>query len=636
MENSFVKIGSFTPSIKVADVKHNAIKILEGINEGEKKGLSLLVFPELCLTGSTCGDLFFSDTLLNSAKNALVRIAKETAGKKLLAFIGMPIKHNGFLYNVAVGVSNGAILGIVPKNFSYGVDELNQKRYFSVFDDTDYIRFQDFLDDAEGQFVPFSNKILFCDENNEKLKIGVVVGNDSYSSLSDFYVKARNGARVIVNLSAEREFLGRIEERINNSRSVSEKCVCAYLTANAGDGESTTDGVYSGHSVICEKGELLSQTLPFNNGYNIADVDIDYIDAQRSIIFNNRNFSNDENYLLVGFQSSNKNFKIEREYYKTPFIKSGEEELLLSIQAEGLKKRIEHTNAKKIVIGLSGGLDSTLAVLVCVKAMSKLNRPIKDVLAFTMPCFGTTSRTLDNSIKLAKALGVTIKKVDISKSVIRHLKDIGHDGKTLDATYENAQARERTQVLMDMANRHGGLVVGTGDLSELALGWATYNGDHMSMYGVNGSIPKTLVKHLVWDYANKSKGKLKSVLLDILDTPVSPELLPTDNSEIKQKTEDIVGPYILHDFFMYHLLCRLSSPKKVYEISVKTFEKEFGAETILKWLKTFVKRFFTQQFKRSCLPDGVKVTEISLSPRCGLSMPSDAVSSIWLDELENL
>ncbi len=593
MKNSFVKVATFTPKIKVADTVYNAEQIINGIQVADEKGVQVLVFPELSITGSTLGDLFYSDTLLSGAKAALLEIAKNTGRKDMLVFVGLPIRVDGKLVNAVAVICKGDILGIVAKNDC---------------DDT-YVN-------IDGEKVLVSQNILFCDSENEKFTVGVESGC----------------ARIAVDLAADAEFSGQIERRRKFVGDISYTNTCAYVYANAGDGESTTDYAFSGHSLIAENGEILAESIPFENGLTLTDIDLDYIDCERS---KTKGCYDDKDCEKIKF-SANRNVKLDRTYDKTPFIVKGEEELLLNIQAQGLKKRLEHTSAKTAVIGLSGGLDSTLAILVAVRAMELLGKPTTDVLAYTMPCFGTTSRTLENSIKLAKALKVSIQKVDITKSVKSHLKDLNHPLDVHDAAYENAQARERTQLLMDFANMYNGVVVGTGDLSELALGWATYNGDHMSNYAVNASIPKTLVRHLVEYVANTSKSKLKAVLLDILDTPVSPELLPAVDSKISQKTEDLVGPYLLHDFFLYNIIYKGSSPKKTYHIACKAFEGEFDKETILKWLKTFVRRFFAMQFKRSCMPDGVKVTKISFSPRGGLDMPSDAISKLWLDELENI
>ena len=611
MNLGVIKVATFSPNVKPANVDFNVNEIIKAIDLAIVNGVKVLVFPELSLSGYTVGDLIYSKTLLDACREGLRQITKFTEGKDIVVFVGLPFKVNTNIYNVCACVHNGKVLGIIPKGY-----ECEQLSFVDI-DDYD---------------APFLKKMLFHDKNVENLVIGVEIGDELDLPLSPSYCQALNGATVIVNLSASEEFSGQARSRVNLIRQQSLKTKSAYLFANAGNGESTTDVVYSGHSIIAENGEILAENKPFTLGLNTAEIDLDYIDYARS---KSTNKNNGEDYYWVEFEINNQNAKNSRVYDKTPFIKSGEEELLLNIQAHGLAKRISHTNAPKVVVGLSGGLDSTLALLVCEKAIKLLNRDTKDILAITMPCFGTTSRTLENSITLAKALNVSLKKIDISKSVSRHLKDIKHDGSP-DVTFENAQARERTQVLMDVANMNGGLVVGTGDLSELALGWATYNGDHMSMYAVNCSIPKTLVRHLVNLYANKSRGTLKAVLLDILDTPVSPELLPQTDDKIKQVTEDIVGPYILHDFFLYHFIKRGATPKSIYYSAVNTFKGEYDEQTILKWLKTFFRRFFTQQFKRSCVPDGIKTSEISLSPRGEWNMPSDAVSKIWLDELDSL
>ncbi len=635
MNLGYVKVGAYTPEIKVADVEFNLQSIKKGIDVAEKAGVHLVAFPELSVTGYTAGDLFYSDTLLDAAKRALVNIAKYTTGKNIIVFVGAPVKKDGLIYNVCVGISDGVILGVVPKSYLPDYDAFNEKRYFTpATDEFDYIRFDDF--DDQNDEIPFSKNLIFADEKNQALKISAELCEDLVAVVPPSVSHAINGARVIVNLSASPENSRKTLQRRELVQNHSKKAVCAYIYANAGDGESTTDCVFSGHNIIAENGEILAESAPYENGMITADVDLAAIDFERSKVFNQNFEINKKEYYYVGFSVDIDGKTFDRVYDKTPFINCGEEDYLINTAAQGLKKRIEHTHAGKAVIGLSGGLDSTLALIVAVKAVKLLNRPASDVLAITMPCFGTSSRTLDNSIKLAKAFGVTLKKIDVTKSVMRHLKDINHPIDVLDAAYENAQARERTQVLMDVANMCNGLVVGTGDLSELALGWATYNGDHMSMYAVNASVPKTLVRHLVEFTAANSKGKLKSVLLDILDTPVSPELIPSDNDTIKQVTEDIVGPYILHDFFLYMMIKRGFTPEKIYYAAVNTFKGEFDKDTILKWLKTFVRRFFNQQFKRSCVPDGVKVSEISLSPRGSFRMPSDAVSKLWLEELEKM
>ena len=621
MNLGYVKVATFSNEIKVADVDFNLSAIKKGIDLAEQSGVHILTFPELSLTGSTCGELFYSGTLLSAAKDALKELAKYTVGKNMIIFVGLPIENDGQIYNAVAGITDGTILGFVPKSVNIGAN-------CNIFANaSDKLSFVNLGGGKEHDFIPFGKKVIFADQNNQSLKVGVSFSNGLDNDLTF------DGARIIVVPAADNEFSGEPQKRKNTLSVLSNKYACAYLYANAGYGESTTDYVFSGHNLIFEDGTLLNEKTPFESGLLVADVDLTALDYKRAKNLNAKNQSSEV--YFVGFVL-NTDYNFTRKYERLPFIKDGEEEFLLNIQAHALKKRIEHTYSKTVVLGLSGGLDSTLALIVAVKAIKLLDRPTKDVLAITMPCFGTSSRTLDNSIKLAKAFGVTLKKVEITKSVRRHLKDLNHPEDIHDAAYENAQARERTQVLMDTANMCGGLVVGTGDLSELALGWATYNGDHMSMYAVNGSIPKTLVRHLTTFVANNSKGKLKAVLLDILDTPVSPELIPSKDDKIGQVTEDIVGPYILHDFFLYNFIRRGFTPKKIYYAAVNTFKGEYDEITILKWLKTFTRRFFNQQFKRSCMPDGVKVSEISLSPRGGFNMPSDAISKLWLDELENL
>ena len=635
MNLGYVRVATYTPEIKVGDVEYNLTELKNGIDLGLKKGVQLLAFPELCLTGYTAGDLFYQKTLLNAVENALINLATYTNDKNILIFIGAPLQKDGLIYNCSVAVFNGEIIGVVPKSYLPDYGAYNEKRYFvPASDKLSNITFN--ISDDKEMKVPFGRNIIFTDRKNQALKVAVEICEDLWTAVPPSLYHAVSGARIIINHSASPEFSGRVKTRESLVKTNSEKIVSAYIYSNAGKGESTTDCVFSGHSMICENGEILAESQPFNSGLIFADVDLDAIDYNRNKVFNQNFGIEQKEYLTVNFSLDAKNLVSDRAYDKLPFIKDGEEDFLITAQASGLIKRITHTNAKTLILGLSGGLDSTLALIVAVRAMKLLNRSLKDIITITMPCFGTSSRTLENSIKLAKAYGTTLKKVDITKSVKRHLKDIKHPETLHDAAYENAQARERTQVLMDVANMENGLVIGTGDLSELALGFATYNGDHMSMYAVNGSVPKTLVRHLVTYSANTAKGKLKAVLLDIVDTPVSPELIPSGDKTIKQVTEDIVGPYILHDYFLYSMIVKGFSPKKIYYTAVNTFKGDFDKETILKWLKIFTRRFFNQQFKRSCVPDGVKVGSVGLSPRGAFNMPSDAVSALWLNELENL
>ena len=632
MKFGYAKVATFSPLVKVGSVKDNLIYIKQGVQSALEQGAEVLVLPELSLTGYTCGDLFFSDLLIEGSMQALGELIDFSNGIKMLIFVGLPVKRMGRLYDSAAVIYNGKLLAIIPKANLQDNGSCAESRYFTAFCGDNQT-----ISTPYGE-VLFGNKVMFQSDKNDSFCVGVEISCDADAFCSPSLGQVQNGATLIVNLGAREDFYSERQTLLNKVNVYSNKLTCAYAYANAGVGESTSDCVYSGHSVISENGVALAQSKPFSDQITFAEVDLEYLNYKRGKSVKNE-FSS--GYKIINVSVCTNELPLKRKYEKTPFVPTDSAELKvcasksIELQAQGLAQRLKHTNSACAVLGLSGGLDSTLAILVAVTAIKRLNRPTKDVLAITMPCFGTTSRTLTNSIKLAKALGVTLKKIDIGKAVTRHLKDIKHDGKP-NVTFENAQARERTQVLMDVANLNGGLVVGTGDLSEVALGWSTYNGDHMSMYGVNCSVPKTLVRHLVEYYASNSRGKLKAVLLDILDTPVSPELLPVENDAIVQKTEDIVGPYILHDFFLYNFIERGFSPDKIYYLATQTFEGDFKNQTILKWLKIFFKRFFTQQFKRSCVPDGVKVGEISLSPRGSWKMPSDAFATMWLERLDNL
>ncbi len=627
MKFGYVKTMLCSPRIKVADVNYNVTAIIDNIEIAKAKGAELIVFPQLSLTGCTCQSLFLNGVLLDGVLDGICKILQSTKETNALIFLGAPIKKGNKIYNCAIAIYNGEILGIVPQTF------VKQDVFASAPKDTQTIEILE-------REVPFGNKLIFSDKTNKTFTVGVEIGEDMLNPICPANTHVLAGANIIVNLSGFYETVGAFDKRIDFIKGHTERLVCGYALCNAGVGESTTDCVYAGQKIIAEKGKILESSGTFEDKPIICEIDTDFINNERAKLFKDINLACEYQYITFNGTVNSQN--LVRKYKKTPFVPTSaidiktRAESILTMQAQGLKKRVEHTNSSSLVLGLSGGLDSTLAILVAVKAIKMLNRPAKDVVAITMPCFGTTSRTFQNTIKLAKALGVTLKKIDISKAVQRHLKDIKHQEGVFDVTFENAQARERTQVLMDVANMNNGLVIGTGDLSELALGWATYNGDHMSMYGVNCSIPKTLVRYIVEHCASNSKGKLKAVLLDILDTPVSPELLPVENDTIAQKTEDIVGPYILHDFFLYNMLRRGYSPKKLYYVASQTFKGDFKEQTILKWLKIFIKRFFNQQFKRSCLPDGVKVGSVSLSPRGEFKMPSDSNSTLWLNELENI
>ena len=630
----YVKVGAYTPPVKVADVKFNVEEIKNGIDTAYLKGVKVLVFPELSITSYTCGDLFFQETLLSSAINGLFDIVNYSTNKDMLIFVGLPLRKDGALYNVCAGVFNGKLLGLTPKSNVTSFNDFYEKRYFKGYD----------LENGEialrGNKYPFGVNIIYQEESMPNFTVCAEICEDLTSSISPSVIHAENGAFICVNLSSMNETVGRAEIVKNLVLSHTLKTTTGYVMANSGFGESTTDLVFAGHNIIAENGKVLSESKLFTNGLTISDIDVDFLAFERSKISNFKGLSSD-NYIKIPFALNNVTCEIDREYSKTPFIPSNKSEisnkceLVLSLQAHALAQRIKHVNAKSVVLGISGGLDSTLAILVAVRAMKILNRDTKDILAVTMPCFGTTSRTKNNAEILCKTLNVSFKEVNIKEAVKVHFNDIGHDINVLDVTYENSQARERTQVLMDIANKTNGLVLGTGDLSELALGWATYNGDHMSMYGVNASIPKTLIRYVVDYEANNSQKLLKDTLKDILDTPVSPELIPANGEDVSQKTEDIVGPYLLHDFYLYYAIKMGFKPSKIYYIAKRSFKGVFEKETLYKWLKNFYNRFFNQQFKRSCMPDGVKVDDISLSPRGGFSMPSDAIKSEWLLDLEN-
>ena len=633
MNYGYIKVGAFTKKVKVGDVDFNKNQIIEGVKEANSKGVKLLVFPELSLTGYTAGELFSLNALTERCDVATKEILSNTNKYDVVFVYGMPYMYNSRLYDVAVVVSKGKILGIVPKTNLSNYNELYEGRWFAEPSN------ENVEVNLAGFNTTFGSKLIFECSTMSKFKFACEFGSDLTSISSPSIKHSINGANVIACLSCMTEMVGKADFIRQTIISHSAKIISGYVYAEAGDGESTSDAVFAGQNIVCENGVVLSENKLFENGLIVSEIDIDYLLHERIKKIKKDNSSC---YTNISFDLEVNETKLSRYYTKTPFVSEDKNErnqraeLILSMQATGLKTRIEHTYAKSVVIGLSGGLDSTLALLVAYRAINMLGRSPKDIIGVTMPCFGTTSRTLTNTIMLAKNLGITLKKIDISKAVTKHLKDIKHDLNTYDVTFENAQARERTQVIMDISNMSNGFVVGTGDLSELALGWATYNGDHMSMYGVNASIPKTLVRHLVHYVAINSKPKLKTILFDILDTPVSPELLPAVDDQIAQKTEEIVGPYVLHDFYLYAFVRLGFSPKKIFKIAKYVFENDFDDETILKWLKIFIKRFFTQQFKRSCVPDGVKVGTVALSPRGDWKMPSDAHFKLWLDELNEI
>ncbi|MCC8106804.1 MAG: NAD(+) synthase [Clostridiales bacterium] len=728
MKDGFIKVAALSPEIRVADCVYNTESICAGIEEGLREHAKILVFPELCVTGYTCGDLFWQETLLEAARDSLSKLIAFSAGKDALIFVGLPLERNGKLYNAAAAFSNGELLGFVPKRHLPNYNEFYEARYFTPgCEEVSFINFN-------GQSVPFGMNLLFysdegtvfdgvvterrpgvqrkCGIGSESLMgrlcVAAELCEDLWAPNPPSTAHALAGANVIVNLSASDEVIGKSDYRRNLVAGQSARLLCGYIYASAGEGESTQDVVYGGHCLLAENGHILAESLPMQNRpaddgavcvhtrkastdnaetppmtisgsfrtecvrksansltesctvacdesrnqaetlparckITYTEFDISRLCAERRRNTTFQASPDWEKYLHIPFHLNMEETVLTRVFDRAPFVPDEDEERsrrceeILTIQALGLKKRIQHTKAKSLVVGISGGLDSTLALLVMTRACDLLGLPRDTMIAVTMPGFGTTDRTYNNACSLAKGLGAKLLEVDIRDAVNIHFRDIGQNPEVHDVTYENGQARERTQILMDLANKTGGLVIGTGDMSELALGWATYNGDHMSMYGVNCSVPKTLVRHLVRYYADTCRDlAVSGILYDVLDTPVSPELLPPKDGKISQKTEDLVGPYELHDFFLYYLLRFGYPPAKIYRIAKQTFQGVYDEETILKWLKTFYRRFFAQQFKRSCIPDGPKVGSVALSPRGDLRMPSDASVRIWMDELERL
>ena len=636
MRQGFIKVAALTPKVTVADTQANRKEICRLMDEAEAKGAKILVFPELCITGYTCGDLFYQQVLLREAKKELLAIAKYTQRKDYLAFVGLPLEYNGKLYNVAAAVTQGKVLGLVPKTHIPNYNEFYERRHFAPGMKQPVPVALD-----EDTVVPMGTRVLFQCRQMPELKIGAEICEDVWAPNPPGVEHALAGATLLVNLSASDETTGKDMYRKSLVTGQSGRLICGYVYCSAGDGESTQDVVYSGHNLIAETGTLLAESRRFCNESIYTELDMVRLNEERRRM--STFMTSDESYINVEFSLKEEKTELTRFVDPAPFVpgnKADREkrcEEIFMIQAMGLKKRLEHTHAATAVVGISGGLDSTLALLVMVKAFDLIGKDHKDIVAVTMPGFGTTDRTYDNAVSLIKSLGATFREVSIVDSVRVHFKDIGQDEAVHDVTYENGQARERTQILMDIANKSGGMVIGTGDMSELALGWATYNGDHMSMYGVNASVPKTLVRHLVCYYADTCADEtLQKVLYDVLDTPVSPELLPPEDGKISQKTEDIVGPYELHDFFLYYILRFGCTPKKIYRLANYAFAGTYDTETIQKWLKTFYRRFFSQQFKRSCLPDGPKVGTVAVSPRGDLRMPSDASARVWMEELEHL
>ena len=638
MKQGFIKTAAGSVGITVADTSSNAGRITERISEADRSGVNLLVLPELCLTGYTCGDLFLSDALLDSVEPSLEKICADTAGAYPVTVLGLPFRYLGKLFNCAAVIHGGRILGLVPKTYIPGYGEFYEARQFSsgkiLGDDVRTVKLC-------GQDVPFGNGIVFRHEALRDYSFGIEICEDLWVPCPPCERLTASGANIICNPSASDEVIGKEGYRRLLVSSTSARLACGYVYSNAAPSESTQDMVFSNHHIIAENGTQLAENRPFEeNGLIVSEIDVARLTHERHRI---TTYDVVPGGYEVIFPQEIRETELTRHFDRNPFVPPHDAQIneragaILRIQSYGLKKRLEHARAKTAVIGISGGLDSTLALLVAVRAMDILGRDRHDIKAVTMPCFGTTKRTKSNAVRLCEELGVSVSEINITAAVRQHFADIGHDESILDVTYENCQARERTQVLMDIANKTGGLVIGTGDLSELALGWATYNGDHMSMYGVNTSVPKTLVRYIVRYEAGNSGGALADVLYDILDTPVSPELLPAkENGEIAQKTEDLVGPYELHDFFLYHMMRFGSSPAKIFRLAKYAYAGAYTDDTILHWLKTFVRRFFIQQFKRSCMPDGPKVGTVTLSPRGDLRMPSDASFAVWMKELDSL
>ena len=634
MNYGYVKVAAAVPRVKVADCRFNAEQIEKEIIIADGKGVQIIAFPELCITGYTCGDLFAQQLLLEEAEIGLIRILNDTRQMDIISILGMPVACNGALLNVAVVIQKGKVLGVIPKTYLPNYKEFYEKRWF-----TSACEVHESSIRLCGQVVPMGRNLLF---ETADVTFGVEICEDLWAPIPPSSVLALQGAELLFNLSADTEAIGKHAYLRSLIGQQSARCISGYVFSSCGFGESTTDVVFAGNGLIYENGNLLaaSKRFSFEEQMVAGEIDVDYLRAERRVNTTfaacRANCASEPAVRISTEYVDGKDLNLTRTYNPHPFVPQGVAlnercEEIFSIQMSGLAQRLVHTKAQSAVVGISGGLDSTLALLVCVKTFDKLGWSRRGIIGVTMPGFGTTDRTYTNAVNLMKALGVTIREVSIKEACIRHFKDINHDIDVHDVVYENAQARERTQILMDIANQTRGLVIGTGDLSELALGWATYNGDHMSMYGVNTGIPKTLVKHLVkWVAENGMDDASRGTLLDIVDTPISPELIPADeNGNISQVTEDLVGPYELHDFFLYYFIRCGFPPSKIFFLAARTFKGVYDEETIRKWLQTFYRRFFSQQFKRSCLPDGPKVGSISLSPRGDWRMPSDAGSEMW-------
>ncbi|HHX63179.1 MAG TPA: NAD(+) synthase [Epulopiscium sp.] len=645
MNFNFIKVCAATPKLVVADCNYNTEQIIACINEANQAETELIVFPELSITGYTCGDLFYQQVLIEGALSNLAKIVAHSKRTSMMICVGLPLKLNNQLFNCAVMIKEGSVLGVVPKTYLPNYNEYYEKRWFSG--SSQALSSTITICDQE---VPFSSKMIFKASNHGYFSLAIEICEDALGPIPLSAYHSLAGANIILNLAASSETARSKSKRLSVLKGLSMSTLSGYVYASAGTGESTTDLVYPGHSLIYENGVLLGESKRFqkcnNLVYTLIDTELIALERQKNTLFN---ASHDENlilksYINVPFTHTNRAYVFDRTVDASPFVPSKGEARnehclnIFTLQTVALAKRIEHVGTKTVVIGISGGLDSTLALIVCVKAFNRLGLDPAGIIGVTMPGFGTTDRTYNNAISLMQHLGITTREISIVDATMQHFKDIGHDPDLHDITYENSQARERTQLLMDIANQVNGLVIGTGDLSELALGWATYNGDHMSMYGVNAGIPKTLVKFLIeWAAHNEFEGNTRDTLLDIFTTPVSPELLPpSEDGEIEQKTEEIVGPYELHDFYLYYMLSYGFKPQKIAILAQSAFEGQYDYNTIIKWMKVFYRRFFTQQFKRSCLPDGPKVESISLSPRGDWKMPSDASYNMWIMEVESL
>ena len=643
MKHGFIKAAAITPDILVGDTTNNTNQIIKSMEAAQKAGARLAVFPELCLTGYTCSDLFLQDILLKESLAGLKQILAASAGMDMVTIVGLPFFLRNSLYNTAAVIHKGILLGMVPKQNIPNYSEFYEARHFAKpAAGNEIIQISELGE--QGKDIPFGTTLLFKAVNLPEFVLGIDICEDLWMPVPPSCSHAMAGATVIANLSASDETTGKDIYRRELVCNQSARLISGYVYADAGEGESSTDLVFAGHNLIAENGSLLKESARFSNEIICSEIDLGKLISERRRMGTFCTATHVDNYRIIDFSyQSIDNTELTRSFAPTPFVPQDKADRdrrcneILSIQALGLKRRLAHTNCENAVVGISGGLDSTLALLVTAKAFDMLGLDRSGILSVTMPCFGTTDRTYQNACELTKTLGATLKEVPIHEAVDLHFRDIGHDKSVHDITYENSQARQRTLVLMDLANQRNGMVIGTGDMSELALGWATYNGDHMSMYGVNCSVPKTLVRYLVLYYAETTTNKkLHDILMDILDTPVSPELLPPKDGKISQKTEDIVGPYELHDFYLYYMMRFGFTPSKIYRLAVYTFSETYDEATIYKWLQTFYRRFFSQQFKRSCLPDGPKVGSVALSPRGDWRMPSDASARIWMQDLETI